>query len=333
MNGAGARGCPAVWRRPARPRELQQPRSRRGWEAVLVPRRGKTGAAGRREVLESGNAGVLLRHAAAGDEAAARVLLYLTLDGVDTRVGLVADGAVDALSAAVSGGGAAAALAATALTNFATVDVNKCTIDRGAPVGHPGARRPPPLRRREGAPRGGHSALRALQAAGEPPPRGVRRRGARARRLRRRWLRPRRRLLRLGDAAASRGGGSRWRRVEGMSTHGFDGTPLGHHDQTDAEERHPQTAPETMTTKRASAADDDDRLSALQDALLHSVMSFLTARQAVQTCTLSRRWRDLWRSSLCLDIGCGLKIQRREQWEKLEEFAANQWRTQDLNLG
>ncbi|KAL6629687.1 hypothetical protein ACP70R_029452 [Stipagrostis hirtigluma subsp. patula] len=173
-------------------------------------RRGKTGAAGRREVLESGNAGVLLRHVAAGDEAAARVLLYLTLDGVDTRVGLVAEGAVDALSVAVSGGGAAAALAATALTslaataltNFATVDVNKCTIDRGAPVGHPGARRPPPLRRREGAPRGGHSALRALQAAGEPPPRGVRRRGARARRLRRRWLRPRRQLLRLGDAGS-----------------------------------------------------------------------------------------------------------------------------------
>ncbi|KAL6659484.1 hypothetical protein ACP70R_003524 [Stipagrostis hirtigluma subsp. patula] len=88
----------------------------------------KSGAAGRREVLESGNAGVLLRHAAAGDEAAARALLYLTLDGDDTRVGLVADGAVDALSAAVSGGGPAAALAATALTSLATVDVNKCTI-------------------------------------------------------------------------------------------------------------------------------------------------------------------------------------------------------------
>ncbi|KAL6856833.1 hypothetical protein ACP4OV_018215 [Aristida adscensionis] len=88
----------------------------------------KSGAAGRREVLESGNAGVLLRHAAAGDEAASRALLYLTLDGDDTRVGLVADGAVDALSAAVARGGSAAALAATALTSLATVDVNKCTI-------------------------------------------------------------------------------------------------------------------------------------------------------------------------------------------------------------
>ncbi|CAL5008606.1 unnamed protein product [Urochloa decumbens] len=88
----------------------------------------KSGAAGRREVLESGNAAVLLRHAAAGDEAAARGVLLLTLDGDDTRVGLVADGAVDSLSAAVRRGGAAAALAATALTSLATVDVNKCTI-------------------------------------------------------------------------------------------------------------------------------------------------------------------------------------------------------------
>ncbi|XP_062196300.1 U-box domain-containing protein 8-like [Phragmites australis] len=88
----------------------------------------KSGAAGRREVLESGSAAVLLRHAAAGDEAAARALLLLSLDGDDARVGLVVDGAVDALSAAVSRGDAAAALAATALTSLATVDVNKCTI-------------------------------------------------------------------------------------------------------------------------------------------------------------------------------------------------------------
>ena len=134
-------------------------------EAAAVPARSaspvpallrlaKSGAAGRREVLESGNAAVLLRHAEAGDEAAARALLHLSLDGDDTRVGLVADGAVDALSAAVSRGGAAAASAATALTSLATVDVNKCTI--GA---HPSAipalagllRRGGPRERREAA--------------------------------------------------------------------------------------------------------------------------------------------------------------------------------------
>ncbi|XP_040382833.1 U-box domain-containing protein 8 [Oryza brachyantha] len=88
----------------------------------------KSGPEGRREVLESGDVAVLLRHAAGGDEVAARAVLHLSLDGDDARVGLVADGAVDALSAAVSSGGAAAAVAATALTSLATVDVNKCTI-------------------------------------------------------------------------------------------------------------------------------------------------------------------------------------------------------------
>uniref|UniRef100_A0A0E0LR32 RING-type E3 ubiquitin transferase n=1 Tax=Oryza punctata TaxID=4537 RepID=A0A0E0LR32_ORYPU len=88
----------------------------------------RSGPEGRREVMESGDVGVLLRHAAGGDEVAARAVLHLSLDGDDARVGLVADGAVDALSAAVSSGGAAAAVAATALTSLATVDVNKCTI-------------------------------------------------------------------------------------------------------------------------------------------------------------------------------------------------------------
>ncbi|KAM0916648.1 hypothetical protein ACQ4PT_010009 [Festuca glaucescens] len=45
-----------------------------------------------------------------------------------------------------------------------------------------------------------------------------------------------------------------------------------------------------------------DRLSDLHDGLIHSIMSFLTAREAVQTCVLSRRWEDLWCSMSCLDI-------------------------------
>ena len=46
----------------------------------------------------------------------------------------------------------------------------------------------------------------------------------------------------------------------------------------------------------------EDRLSSLQDCILHSIMSFLTARQAVRTCVLSRRWVGLWRSAPCLNI-------------------------------
>ncbi|GJN04832.1 hypothetical protein PR202_ga22407 [Eleusine coracana subsp. coracana] len=49
-------------------------------------------------------------------------------------------------------------------------------------------------------------------------------------------------------------------------------------------------------------AGDPDRLSALPDCLLHEIMSFLKARQAVQTCVLSSWWRHLWRSVPCLDI-------------------------------
>ncbi|PUZ47245.1 hypothetical protein GQ55_7G149100 [Panicum hallii var. hallii] len=45
-----------------------------------------------------------------------------------------------------------------------------------------------------------------------------------------------------------------------------------------------------------------DRLSALPDHLLHEVMSHMKARQMVQTCVLSRRWRHLWPKVPCLDI-------------------------------
>ncbi|XP_066338367.1 MEIOTIC F-BOX protein MOF-like [Miscanthus floridulus] len=50
------------------------------------------------------------------------------------------------------------------------------------------------------------------------------------------------------------------------------------------------------------SAGGPDRLSSLPDCLLHTIMSFLKARQAVQACVLSTRWRHLWRSVPCLDI-------------------------------
>ncbi|KAM3391916.1 hypothetical protein ACQJBY_013197 [Aegilops geniculata] len=45
-----------------------------------------------------------------------------------------------------------------------------------------------------------------------------------------------------------------------------------------------------------------DRLSALPDALLHHIMSFLKAWEAVPTCVLARRWRHLWESAPCVDL-------------------------------
>jgi hypothetical protein len=50
---------------------------------------------------------------------------------------------------------------------------------------------------------------------------------------------------------------------------------------------------------------DADCLSALPDALLHHILSFLKAWELVRTCVLSRRWRHLWASAPCLDLRVG----------------------------
>ncbi|CAL4937865.1 unnamed protein product [Urochloa decumbens] len=47
----------------------------------------------------------------------------------------------------------------------------------------------------------------------------------------------------------------------------------------------------------ASPSVGGDHIGALPDALLHHVISFLPARQAVQTCVLARRWVHLWKSA------------------------------------
>uniref|UniRef100_A0A0E0R5E7 F-box domain-containing protein n=1 Tax=Oryza rufipogon TaxID=4529 RepID=A0A0E0R5E7_ORYRU len=47
----------------------------------------------------------------------------------------------------------------------------------------------------------------------------------------------------------------------------------------------------------------EDRVGALPDEVLHHMLSFLPARDAVQTCVLAHRWRDLWKSATGLRIG------------------------------
>ncbi|KAL6652727.1 hypothetical protein ACP70R_011652 [Stipagrostis hirtigluma subsp. patula] len=69
-----------------------------------------------------------------------------------------------------------------------------------------------------------------------------------------------------------------------------------------------------------------DRLSALPDCLIHHIMSFMKARQVVQTCVLSTRWTHLWRSVPCLNIDqeefmtAGPDRHWKEGWEKFEDF-------------
>ncbi|PKA63690.1 U-box domain-containing protein 8 [Apostasia shenzhenica] len=87
----------------------------------------------RRLLADSAAPTVLLQHAASPDlpdhqDLSLRILLYLSLDGDDARVGLVVDGALVPLMRAICGGGPNAALAVTILTSLAVVEVNKCTI-------------------------------------------------------------------------------------------------------------------------------------------------------------------------------------------------------------
>ncbi|EES12212.1 hypothetical protein BDA96_06G097000 [Sorghum bicolor] len=69
-----------------------------------------------------------------------------------------------------------------------------------------------------------------------------------------------------------------------------------------------------------------DRLSSLPDCLIHHIMSFLKARQVVQTCVLSTRWRHLWRSVPCLDIDqeefktAGPNRDEEKEWHDFADF-------------
>ncbi|KAL6658137.1 hypothetical protein ACP70R_003723 [Stipagrostis hirtigluma subsp. patula] len=63
--------------------------------------------------------------------------------------------------------------------------------------------------------------------------------------------------------------------------------------------------PPGKSHKRApeeAPASGGGRIGALPDELLHHVLSFLPARDAVRTCVLARRWIDLWKSALGLRI-------------------------------
>jgi len=94
--------------------------------------------------------------------------------------------------------------------------------------------------------------------------------------------------------------------------------------------------PEPMV-KRSTACSQGvvgavDRLSALPNELIHTVLSLLPAPEVVRTCLLSRRWRSLWRSAPRInlddeDFGISMMTIHdgtlEEKWAKFEDFATN----------
>uniref|UniRef100_A0ACD5X8Q8 Uncharacterized protein n=1 Tax=Avena sativa TaxID=4498 RepID=A0ACD5X8Q8_AVESA len=63
-------------------------------------------------------------------------------------------------------------------------------------------------------------------------------------------------------------------------------------------------------SEEATDGTGEDRISALPDAILQVVLSFLPSDETVQTCVLSRRWRHLWKSTPALRIVQGSKRHR-----------------------
>ncbi|XP_034907618.1 F-box/LRR-repeat protein At3g26922 [Populus alba] len=59
---------------------------------------------------------------------------------------------------------------------------------------------------------------------------------------------------------------------------------------------------ESRTRKRSSLNNNEDRISTLPNVLLHRILSFVDAVQVVQTCVLSKRWMNVWKSHPYLDF-------------------------------
>uniref|UniRef100_A0ACD5W6V3 Uncharacterized protein n=2 Tax=Avena sativa TaxID=4498 RepID=A0ACD5W6V3_AVESA len=60
--------------------------------------------------------------------------------------------------------------------------------------------------------------------------------------------------------------------------------------------------PPSKKDKKAPTAAAVDRIGALPDEILHHLLSFLPAQEAVRTCVLARRWRHLWKFATGLRI-------------------------------
>ncbi|XP_044364335.1 F-box/LRR-repeat protein At2g29910 isoform X1 [Triticum aestivum] len=72
--------------------------------------------------------------------------------------------------------------------------------------------------------------------------------------------------------------------------------------------------------KAAPEARGGEGIDALPGEVLQHVLSFLPVAEAVQTCVLARRWRDLWKSMPVLRITCEGRILNRRGVRRLNKF-------------
>nr|XP_017245756.1 PREDICTED: F-box/LRR-repeat protein 25-like [Daucus carota subsp. sativus] len=80
---------------------------------------------------------------------------------------------------------------------------------------------------------------------------------------------------------------------------------------------------------------DEDRISRLPDELIHKILSFVDAKEAVQTSVLSRRWELIWTTLPFLSF-CGYEaVASRNVCKFMRHFLSNrnhQSKISDLNL-
>lgn len=60
---------------------------------------------------------------------------------------------------------------------------------------------------------------------------------------------------------------------------------------------------ESSAKKKQKVMEDKDIISKLPDELIHKVLSFVDAKEALQTSVLSKRWKLVWTTLPFLNIG------------------------------
>ncbi|KAJ4783244.1 F-box/RNI-like superfamily protein [Rhynchospora pubera] len=64
-----------------------------------------------------------------------------------------------------------------------------------------------------------------------------------------------------------------------------------------------------------------DTISDLPDSVLHHIMSFLKTREAVQTCILAKRWKNLWRTLPYLHLNLNdFRLEKNNACSSLDSF-------------